>query len=58
VRLTVGTTASQVSSRGLMSTLKDKLAGLNPKVLAKTVLKKMEGYLSEDEQVKNARKGE
>ena len=58
VPLTVGTTASQVSSRGLMATLKDKLAGLNPKVLAKTVLKKMEGYLSEDEQVKNARKGE
>ena len=41
-----------------MATLKDKLMGLHPKNLKETVLKKVEGYLTEDESITNARKGE
>ena len=58
VPLTVGSTASQVSSRGMMATLKDKLMGLHPKNIKDTIRKKMEGYLEENQEVSNARKGE
>ena len=58
VPLTVGTTQSQVSSRGMLATLKDKLYGLHPKNLKNTVLQKLEGYLTETEEVKKARDGE
>lgn len=58
VPLTVGSTSSQISSRGMMATLKDKLMGLHPDNIKDTIRKKMEGYLSEDTSVKNARDGE
>lgn len=58
VPLTTGSTASQVSSRGMMNTIKDKLNGLHPEKIMDTIRKKVEGYLQEDESVKKARDGE
>jgi hypothetical protein len=35
----------------MMATIKDKLEGLSPKRIKDTILKKVEGYLQEDQSV-------
>ena len=58
VPLTMGSFQSQVSSRGLLNVVKDRLAGLHWKKIQKTILEKVEGYLIESTDVKQARNGE
>lgn len=58
VPLATGSTASQVSSRGMLATIKDKIEGLSPKRIKDTILKKVEGYLQEDQSVQDARNGD
>lgn len=58
VPLAEGTTQSKISVKGLLNTTKGILRSYSPKHYIETLKRKIDGYLTEDESVKSAKRGE